>query len=270
MSEDITLFNEVDRTGDPDFFIRFLDQGDANPFIQKIKPIILDSLQLRGGAAVLDLGCGSGADAVDIARRVGSSGAVTGVDASEAMIAEARRRTAGAGLPVSFEVGNAIALRFGEGAFDACRAAKLIMHIAEPSRAFSEMVRVTKTGGRIAVFDFDWDTFIIDSPQRETTRRIVSSFCNSFRSGWIGRQLRRMFLDGGMTDVTVEAHQIFIDFGYLGLLVGGHLTRMQRDGILDPAEVKNWWDELRRRDTAGRFFAGGTSFIVSGTKGASA
>ena len=109
MSEDITLFNEVDRTGDPDFFIRFLDRADADPYIQKIKPIILDSLQLHEGAAVLDLGCGSGADVVDIARRVGSSGAVTGVDASEAMIAEARRRTAGERLPVSFEVGNAIA-----------------------------------------------------------------------------------------------------------------------------------------------------------------
>jgi ubiquinone/menaquinone biosynthesis C-methylase UbiE len=268
MSEDITLFNEVDRTGDPDFFIRFLDRADADPYIQKIKPIILDSLQLHEGAAVLDLGCGSGADVVDIARRVGSSGAVTGVDASQAMIAEARRRTAGEGLPVSFEVGNAIALRFAEGAFDACRAARLLMHIAEPSRAFSEMVRVTKTGGRIAVFDFDFDTFVIDSSQRETTRRIVSSFCDSMRSGWIGRQLRRIFLDGGMTDVAVVAHQILIDFEYLGLLVGGHLTRLQRDGVLDPAEVKNWWDELRGRDTAGRFFAGGTGFIVSATKGA--
>ena len=156
-----------------------------------------------------------------------------------------------------------------KGGFDACRAARLLMHIAEPCQAFSEMVRVTKTGGRIAVFDFDWDTFIIDSPQRETTRRIVSSFCDSMRSGWIGRQLRRMFLDGGMTDVAVVPHQIFIDFEYLGMLVGGHLARLQRDGVLDPAEVKNWWDELRGRDTAGRFFAGGTGFTVSGSKGAS-
>jgi len=87
-NEDVTLFTEVDRTDDPDFFIRFLDQGNANPDIQKSKRIILDGLRLREGLFVLDVGCGTGADVVDIARRVASSGAVTGVDVSEAMIAE--------------------------------------------------------------------------------------------------------------------------------------------------------------------------------------
>jgi hypothetical protein len=131
------------------------------------------------------------------------------------------------------------------------------------------MVRVTRNGGRISVFDFDWDTFIIDSPHRETTRRIVSSFCDSMRSGWIGRQLRRMFLEVGMVDIAVVPHQVFIDFEFLGLFVGGHLTRAQRDGHLDPADVKEWWGALRDLDAAGRFLAGLSAFIVSGTRGAS-
>jgi hypothetical protein len=56
MGEDVTLFTEVDRTGDPDFFIRFLDQVNANPDIQTSKPIILDRLHLRPGFHVLDPG----------------------------------------------------------------------------------------------------------------------------------------------------------------------------------------------------------------------
>jgi len=266
-NEDVTLFTEVDRTDDPDFFIRFLDQGNANPDIQKSKRIILDGLRLREGLFVLDVGCGTGADVVDIARRVASSGAVTGVDVSEAMIAEAQRRTAGLGLPVAFEVGNAMELRFEDGTFDGCRTERMLMHVPEPTRAFSEMVRVTKTGGRVSVFDFDWDTFVIDSPHRETTRRIVSSFSDSMQSGWIGRQLRRMFLDRGMIEVVVMPHQIFIGFEFLGLLIGGHLTRAQRAGTLDTTDVKRWWDNLRDADVAGRFLAGFTAFIVSGTKG---
>jgi ubiquinone/menaquinone biosynthesis C-methylase UbiE len=266
-NEDVTLFTEVDRTGDPDFFIRFLDQGNGIPDIQRSKPIILDGLHLREGSFVLDIGCGTGADVVDIARRVAPSGAVTGVDVSEAMIAEAQKRTADLGLPVAFEVGNALGLRFGDGTFDGCRTERMLMHVPEPTRAFAEMVRVTKTGGRISIFDFDWDTFVIDSPHRETTRRIVSSFSDSMRSGWIGRQLRRMFLDGGMIEVAVVAHQIFIGFEFLGLLIGGHLTRAQRAGTLDATEVKRWWDDLRDADAAGRFLAGFTAFIVSGAKG---
>jgi ubiquinone/menaquinone biosynthesis C-methylase UbiE len=266
-NEDVTLFTEVDRTGDADFFIRFLDQGNTNPYIQQSKPIILDGLHLREGLRVLDVGCGTGTDVVDIARRVGSSGAAIGVDISEAMVAEAQRRTTGSGLPVTFEVGNAMQLRFEDGAFDGCRTERMLMHVPEPFRAFSEMVRVTKKGGRISIFDFDWDTFVIDSPYRDTTRRIVSSFCDSMQSGWIGRQLRRMFLQNGMIDVAVVPRQIFIGFEFLGLLIGGHLTRAQRAGALDPTDVKKWWEELRNSDSAGRFLAGFTAFIVSGTKG---
>jgi len=266
-NEDITLFTDVDRTGDPDFFIRFLDQSNASPDIQKSKPLILDGLHLREGLSALDVGCGTGADVVDIARRVAPSGAVTGVDVSGAMIAEARRRTVGLGLPVAFEVGNAMELRFEDGTFDGCRTERMLMHVPDPARAFSEMVRVTKTGGRVCVFDFDWDTFVIDSPHRETTRRIVSSFSDSMRSGWIGRQLRRMFVDRGMIEVVVVPHQIFIGFEGLGLLIGGHLTRAERAGTLDTSDVKRWWDALRDADVAGRFLAGYTAFIVSGTKG---
>ncbi|MBV9105257.1 MAG: methyltransferase domain-containing protein [Verrucomicrobia bacterium] len=266
MSEDVTLFTEVDRTGDPDFFIRFLDAGHANPDIQKSKPMILDGLNLRPGLNVLDLGCGTGADALDIAQRLAPSGAVTGVDVSGTMIAKARRRAAGLGLPVAFEVGNATQLRFAENTFDACRTERMLMHIAEPVRAFAEMVRVTKRDGHIAVFDFDWDTFVIDNPHRATTRRVVASFSDSMRSGWIGRQLRRMFLDTGMIEVTLTCHQVFIGFEFLGLLIGGHLTHAQQAGALDPTKVKRWWDYLREADAAGRFLAGLTAFIVSGRK----
>jgi len=266
MSEDVSLFTEVDKTGDPDFFIRFLDQGNALPDIKKSKTLILDGLHLRNGSAVLDVGCGTGNDVVNIARHVGQSGTVTGVDVSEAMIAEAQRRTAGSGFPVAFEVGNAMDLRFATGSFDGCRAERVLMHVPDPIRALSEMLRVTKPGGRVSVFDFDWDTFVIDSPHSDTTRRVVSSFSDSIRNGWIGRQLRRMFLDCGMTEIVVVPHQILIGFEFLGLLIGGHLTRAQRVGMLNASDVERWWGNLRDADVVGRFFAGFTAFIVSGTR----
>src|SRR5690242_13175724 len=126
MSEDVTLFTEVDRTGDPDFFIRFLDQRNANPYIQKSKQIILDALHLHDGLSVLDVGCGTGADVVEIAGKVGSAGAVTGVDVSDAMVTEAQRRTARLGLAVTFEVGDVMELRFEDGTFDACRTERML------------------------------------------------------------------------------------------------------------------------------------------------
>ena len=151
---DVALFTEVDKAGDPGFFIRFVDQGNALPDIQTSKFIILEGLRLGEGLSVLDLGCGAGDDVVDIARRVGPTGSVIGVDVSEVMIAEAQKRTAGLGLPVAFEVGNAMELGFESDTFDACRTERMLMHVPDAGQALLEMVRVTKTGGRVSVFDF--------------------------------------------------------------------------------------------------------------------
>jgi hypothetical protein len=48
-----------------------------------------------------------------------------------------------------------------------------------------------------------------------------------------------MFLDKGMIEVAVVPHQIFVGFEFLGLLIGGHLTRAQRDGTVNDIELKN-------------------------------
>src|SRR5258706_3586562 len=141
-SEAVTDFTAVDSSKDPQFFSRFLDAANKLPTIFASKQIILDGLQLRTGARVLDLGCGLGDDTFQIAERVGASGRVTGVDVSASMIDEARRRAEGRGLAVDFEVGDSQALRFDTGAFDGVRAERMLMHVPDAERAVAEMGRV--------------------------------------------------------------------------------------------------------------------------------
>jgi ubiquinone/menaquinone biosynthesis C-methylase UbiE len=114
--EDTTHFTAVDQTGEPAFFARFLDEGNKLPVIVASKQIIMDGLRLRGAERVLDVGCGMGADVFDLAARVGPAGHVTGVDLSTSLIAEACRRAEGRNLPVTFEVGDAQALRCARSA----------------------------------------------------------------------------------------------------------------------------------------------------------
>jgi ubiquinone/menaquinone biosynthesis C-methylase UbiE len=141
---------------------------------------------------------------VAIARLVGAQGRAIGVDVSESMILEARRRVASQQLPVEFVIDDAQALHFEDANFDACRAERMLMHVPDAERAFAEMVRVICRGGRLSVFDFDWETQIVDSPYKETTRLIAHSFCDSFKNGWIGRRLPRLFKQHAMTDVRVS------------------------------------------------------------------
>ena len=88
--EDITLFSSVDRTREPDFYKRFLDEGNKIPGIIASKPIILAGLRLTGGEKILDAGCGLGDDTFEIAQIVGSRGRAVGTDVSEPMICRYR------------------------------------------------------------------------------------------------------------------------------------------------------------------------------------
>jgi SAM-dependent methyltransferase len=186
---------------------------------------------------------------------VSPSGRLVGIDASEVMVCEARRRAVALAAPVTFEVGNALKLPFPDGAFDICRAATLLMHVADAGRVLTEMVRVVRKGGLVAVFDFDWDTMIIDHPDKQTTRTIVLSYSDSLRNGWIGRQLPRLFQERCLEVRSIDPVQVSLNFTMCDLTLGGHLAALQENGMLSAATIQQWWENLQRRragDPAGQ------------------
>src|SRR5215831_2744209 len=141
------------------------------------------------------------------------------------------------------------------------------MHVPDAERAFTEMVRVIHRGGRLSVFDFDWETQIVDSPYTDTTRLITRSFCDNFKNGWIGRRLPRLFKQHGIKDISVIPQTISINYPFLELLLGGHVTRAQEAGVVSAADARNWWTHLAEAHAAGIFFYAFTALIVAGTKG---
>ena len=65
--------------------------------------------------------------------------------------------------------------------------------VPHPDAVVRELVRVTRPGGALVVLDFDWDTLVIDHPDRELTRQIGRSTSDGIQHGQIGRQLPRLF-----------------------------------------------------------------------------
>jgi ubiquinone/menaquinone biosynthesis C-methylase UbiE len=266
LEQDVTHFTTVDHTGDPGFFLRFLEEANKLPGAIEWKPAILHGLHLQPGMKVLDVGCGMGADAFELATLVGPEGVVTGVDFSESLIAEAFRRASDRKLRVNFEVGDAQALHFPSESFDAVRTERMLMHVPDPSRALAEMSRVLKAGGRMSVHDFDWESQFCDSPYKDTTRKIALSFCDGMKNGWIGRRLPRLFREVGMTDISVSCRTITVTYDFLQLLLGGHVVRAVAIGTLTEQEADQWWRHLAHANVEGTFLYGFTAFIVSGTK----
>jgi len=104
---------------------------------------LLDAARVGAGMHVLDVACGPGLAAAAAIER----GALPiGLDFSSAMIELARAYHPG----IRFEQGDAEALPFAEGSFDAVVANFGIHHVPDPVRALSEARRVPRTGGRTA------------------------------------------------------------------------------------------------------------------------
>jgi demethylmenaquinone methyltransferase/2-methoxy-6-polyprenyl-1,4-benzoquinol methylase len=107
----------------------------------------------RGGR-VLDLATGTGDIALLFSDAVGAGGSVTGVDFSPEMIELARHRPKNRRDNISFEVGDAMNLRFADNSFDVGSISFGIRNVDDPVKALSEMRRVVRPGGRVVVLEF--------------------------------------------------------------------------------------------------------------------
>ena len=96
---------------------------------------------------MLDVACGTGIVARTAAGRVGPGGAVTGLDLNEAMLAVARRVRP----DLTWRQGDAAALPFESGTFDAVLSQMALMFFPDPAGALREMARVARPGGAVAV-----------------------------------------------------------------------------------------------------------------------
>ncbi|MEZ0365468.1 methyltransferase domain-containing protein [Mycobacterium sp. pUA109] len=106
-------------------------------------------LNLRPGAVALDVGCGPGPVTAALARAVGPSGLALGVDISEPMLARAVR--AESGPQTGFLRADAQRLPLRDATVDAVVSIAAVQLIPDPAAALTEMARVLRPGGRLAV-----------------------------------------------------------------------------------------------------------------------
>lgn len=144
-------FRDVDAAPAPHGLLATLDAVAAREGVRRLKQRGLDLLAAAAGQRLLDVGCGAGDDVRALTSLVGSGGLVVGVEPSQVLLSEARRRAADSPLPLHFVAGDAGALPVAADNFDGCRAERVFQHLHNPMRALTEMIRVTQPGGRVLV-----------------------------------------------------------------------------------------------------------------------
>ena len=267
--EPLHRMDDVDRAADPRQYINYLDQASASESMRLLKQRSFALMGARAGSHLLDAGCGVGDDVRALAQLAGPAGRVVGVDSSEAMIAEARRRSDGSQLPVEFYARSIYHLDFADHTFDAARAERVFMHLSEPAAALAELWRVVKPGGYLVVVDPDWETLVVDSSDRRVTRKIWQVAVDGVVNGWIGRQLVGLFKQQGLTEIGVEPVNLTstnLEGANRAWGFRMHAARAVSDGVVSADEAEHWLSDLEARDRSGRFFGALSGFMVRGRK----
>jgi demethylmenaquinone methyltransferase/2-methoxy-6-polyprenyl-1,4-benzoquinol methylase len=118
------------------------------------RSFLVSRIETGPGETVLDVASGTGAVAIELARRRGS--AVVCIDQSPEMLAEGRRRIELAGLAhlIRLREGRAEELPFSDGSFDALTFTYLLRYVDDPGALLAELARVVRPGGTMAMLEF--------------------------------------------------------------------------------------------------------------------
>ncbi len=256
-------FTSVDQQADPGAWVACLDKMHHEPFYAAYKRRVVELMEPGAGERLLDVGAGTGDDARSLVAQ--RKGRAVALDRSFTMARECRAR--GGILTI---VGDASALPFHDNSFDGCRADRVFQHLNDPHRALTEMVRVTKSSGRVVIVDPDYDTQVMEFPDHDLARRVLQFRAdNALRHGTLAHRMPAMFREARLDRIGVDPMTLVVRDptavdNVMGLRTWANTAH--RNGFLDAADVERWEEMYAATVASGRFFYAVTFFITSGIK----
>lgn len=240
-------YRDVDAQPDPARMIEALESRGRMPSQVRLRRRFLRFVGPGRGAAVLEVGCGTGVVLRDLAALVGPRGRVIGVDPSRLLLRAAAGILRERGLDgrVRLKAGNGLRLPFAAGRFDATLAVTVLLHVPDPLTFVGEMVRVTRPAGVVGLQDQDFGTVAVTHPDRELTERIFTGVAERvYAEPWSGRRLPGLLRQAGLTDVRLltDVYQDTTLEPFTKSFLERRAENAVRFGIADAATVQRWLD----------------------------
>lgn len=265
-SKELGAFSDVDRT-DADDFIDRLDRMRALREFAKYKQQTYEELRLEPGHKVADIGCGAGDDAYALAGMV-PQGKVTGVDLSESMVAEARKRF-GDTPNLEFIASGIENLPFADNSLDAIRADRLLIHVPDTRAALAELLRVLKPGGRLTLSEPDMAAAWVASDWPDVSYTICEAVARSCVNPFFPRQMSVTLRELGLDDIEAVSFGIIghdYDVANRSVSFDALAQAAKARGELSDEQIDAWRADLDTRKAENRFASGMTLIVASATK----
>jgi len=254
-------------------WVDILNTRAASPDQNKLRKRLIQVANLREGDTAVEIGCGTGALLCDLAKAVGPNGRVIGIEPQPALAQSAIQNLSLAGFEAGSEViiESADHLSIESGLVSACIAQTVLIHLPDNilQKALSEMIRAVRRGGKIISVDQDGDTWTIDHPNRNLTRRIVHFNSDQrYADGWTGRRLRRFFRQAGLTNVDVQVwtHIDLEADSYLFIMAIRIAKAAAEAGVISDSECDEWVQQLKEVASVNNFFSSINFYTCCGVR----
>jgi arsenite methyltransferase len=233
--------------------------------------LVHDAIAAAAGERILDVGCGPGFYVAELLERVGPDGHVSGVDSSAPMLAVAARR-ADRYENVELLDAPATALPFDPESFDGAISVQVLEYVDDVTLALAELHRVLRPGGRLVVWDVDWETVSMHSADSQRMQRVLAAWDRHLVHRSLPATLTGRLRDAGFSDISLVGHSFatteFTPDAYGASLVG--VVENYLAGLDDfPDDDRNAWaDEQRALGERGEFYFACIQVCVSARRAA--
>lgn len=253
---------------DAAYLATFMQAGGAAA--QAYKQLSYELLRVRPGMSVVDIGCGSGIDLQNLRTLAGAGGRVIGVERNATLVTQARQRLAEAGATdgaITVMCADAEHVPIHTASIDRVRADRALQHAENPARVLTEMWRILRPEGILAVVEPDWGMIGIDpggtggGDDEHALSLVLGWMKQHLAHATIGRQLHGLLRgmgDTAWTQVRVQTMVFQLDWETVDpiLEVAGTVEALIQE---DPAlrdELEAWLRRIEEASGRGTFWAG--------------
>jgi ubiquinone/menaquinone biosynthesis C-methylase UbiE len=233
--------------------------------------VFLKWLAPSPGLRWIDVGCGNGAFTEQIVERCAPA-EVQGVDPSEAQLVFARSRPAA--RLAAFQQGDAMALPFVDGRFDAAVMALVIFFVPDPAKGVAEMARVVQPGGLVAAYAWDilGGGFTLEPLQAEMRAMGINPVLPPSAPASRIDALRTMWTDAGLTAVEtreISVERTFTNFDEFWAIAQLAPSLRPTTAVMSSQDMERLKARVRARltaDAAGRITYAARANAIKGRK----
>lgn len=248
---------------------RRIDKQYGAPALVEQRRRTLSALAPAIGERILDVGCGPGYLTLDLGGAVGAGGSAVGVDTSAPMLEVARARCAGCGQ-VEFRHADALALPFSDASFDAAAAVQIYLFVQDLDRAFAELARVLKPGGRAVIVDTDWDSLVWHSSDAARMARVIAIWKLRYVDATVARRLPGCIRRAGLEIVHADAIPLVElapdEASYSGSQLSEVAKYVGGKPGSSPQEADDWQADIRALAARGDYFFALNRFLFVARK----